>query len=742
MDRAQTKKRAVIFSTVYYPFASGAEIAVKEITDRLPEYDWHLITAQIDPTLPRQEEIGRVVVHRVGIGSRTGDKFLLPITGFLKARALLAGQPVALLWSMMASQSSVAAAFVKMWYPQTRLVLTLQEGDEEEYLMRYVGGNRFLYSLFVRPWHRLVFRKADCITALSEHLARRARMNNPCVPVFVIPNGVDFSVFKKVQPTQSGTTILIHTGRLVEKNDPESVIRALPLLPVSVHFWLIGDGVLRQYLQELATKLGVSDRVFFLGPKTHPEMAELFTKAHIFIRPSLTEGLGSSFLEAMAAGLPIIATPVGGIPDFLTDGETGLFSSVKDPESIARAVRRLIDDPLLYSRIRETGFALAHERYDWMRVARDMETRAFACTPRMPRVLVAAAIYPPDPGGPATHAWHAVHDLPQHAVRTRLVSFKDARHFPRGIRHVVYLVRLLRAAREADVIFAYDAVSAGFAARVAARITGKPFMVRIGGDRLWEWAFERGVTREPLESFYKNGSYKKTFLFWVIRWVLRGVDLLLVPSETTAHLYRNYYDIRGERIRVIFNPASKKEVPGIPVSPPILLFVSRLVKYKNLPFVLRSLAVLKNEGCVFRFIILGDGPEMAHLKRLVDDLQLHDVVDLPGYVDQKEVEELTEKAYLTIAPALTEFHPNYVLTGISHGKPFLITRGHALPFSVPDIFLVNPQDHTEFESKLRTLLTSEGYARANEALRGIQFSYSWEDNMRETALCIKKLCGF
>ena len=95
--------------------------------------------------------------------------------------------------------------------------------------------------------------------------------------------------------------------------------------------------------------------------------------ADVFARPSRSEGLGISFLEAMAAGLPVVATPVGGIPDFLTDGETGLFCEVQNPKSIAEKVQMLLSDNSLRERITQNASTMIRERYEWKEIAKKMK---------------------------------------------------------------------------------------------------------------------------------------------------------------------------------------------------------------------------------------------------------------------------------------------------------------------------------------------------------------------------------
>jgi glycosyltransferase involved in cell wall biosynthesis len=104
----------------------------------------------------------------------------------------------------------------------------------------------------------------------------------------------------------------------------------------------------------------------------------------VFVRPSIIEGFGNAFVEAFAAGIPVVATPVGGIPDFLFDPwkdpeypSTGIFCKVRDPQSIADAVQKYLDDPQLTATIVKNAKALAIEKYDWNIIAADMKTQVF-----------------------------------------------------------------------------------------------------------------------------------------------------------------------------------------------------------------------------------------------------------------------------------------------------------------------------------------------------------------------------
>jgi len=384
------KKNILIFSTAYLPLIGGAEIAIKEITDRIGDYSFFLITAKIDPSLASFEKIGNVEVYRVGIGSKI-DKFLLPFLGLKKAREIDKRNKINIIWSMMASQASVAAARFKKKEQDKKLLLTLQEGDEELHLKRYVLGIDFLYDILIKPFHDLVFCRADLIQTISTDLKNRARKKNTVCPIEVVPNGVDIEKFsKKISDDEKNKIkkdlrindndiVLVHTGRSVKKNNLDDVIRALKLLPDNIKFLMIGSGPDDKKLSDLAEEKGLENSIIKIGTVNHDQMVKYLQVADIFIRPSLSEGLGNSFLEAMVAGLPVVATQVGGIKDFLFDSEfdktekqTGFICQVKDPQSIARKVRQIMDEPVKVEAVKKNALEMVKNKFDWNIVARDM----------------------------------------------------------------------------------------------------------------------------------------------------------------------------------------------------------------------------------------------------------------------------------------------------------------------------------------------------------------------------------
>jgi glycosyltransferase involved in cell wall biosynthesis len=388
-------KRILIFSLAYTPFVGGAELAIRHITDRLDPDRWvfDMVTLRFDARLPAYERIGNVNVYRLGFarkGATIADTFRLPLSlnkywfpfgALFQALRLHRKYHYAAVWSLMANYAGFAGLFFKLSKPTIPFVLTLQEGDPIEHIMRRVG--------FLRPLFRQIFIRADRVQTISRFLAEFAEtMGAQPSYIVVIPNGVPAAFAKKVARVElasarqtmgkkSRDKLVITTSRLVHKNGIDIILHALVLLPPTVKLAVLGDGPERERLLKLTDECKLTSRVVFLSEVAHDTLPAYLQAADIFVRPSRSEGLGSSFLEAMAAGLPVIATPVGGIPDFLTDRETGLFCEVDSPERLAEQIAVLIRDRALRAHIIRNARKLITERYDWAIVAKRIDREVF-----------------------------------------------------------------------------------------------------------------------------------------------------------------------------------------------------------------------------------------------------------------------------------------------------------------------------------------------------------------------------
>lgn len=372
----QNIKRILIFSTAYAPFIGGAEIAVQEITAKMSDYAFVLLTARLDPRLPERETVGNVDVVRIGKGNRW-DKLRLVLQG----PGIAAGMgSFSLVWSIMASYSGFAALRFKKKHPQIPYLLTLQEGDSFRSIYAHVW--------WCWPYFKQIFKRADHIQAISLYLEAWAKRMGATCSVAVLPNGVDTNTFmassdetrdeaSKIVKEKLGipgeALLVLTVSRLVKKNGIGDLVRAMTYLAPNIHLVVAGSGDMDESLHQSATHLGITDRVHFLGSIDQKEVARYLGASDVFCRPSLSEGLGNAFLEAMAAGVPVVATRVGGIPDFLVHEENGLFCEPRNPKDIAEKMKRLLDDDDLAEHLRRGAYKIVEQNYTWERVTTQMK---------------------------------------------------------------------------------------------------------------------------------------------------------------------------------------------------------------------------------------------------------------------------------------------------------------------------------------------------------------------------------
>lgn len=379
-------RRILIFSLSYYPsYVGGAEVAVKEITDRISptEVEFEMITLG-DGVSPVVEKLGNVLLHRIFKSSGWSQKLAFPFAAYFKAKKLHANRRYDAVWAIMASYAGFAAFLFKRKSLGVPFVLNIQEGDNFE---RRRG-------IFHAPY-AWIFKNADYIHAISNHLADWSRDMGAICPIDVVPNAVDFKLFSKEilegdkeflnkkLCRKEGEVFLITTSRLVVKNAVTDIIDSLQYLPKNVKLLVLGRGPLESDLKHQTLRLGLNytdeppvnpgNRVHFIGYIQHTEISKYLAISNVFVRPSLSEGLGNSFLEAMAAGVPVVATSVGGIPDFLEEGETGLLCEVNNPRSIAQKVEKYLKDAESREYIVKKARAMVKEKYQWEKVAAKMQ---------------------------------------------------------------------------------------------------------------------------------------------------------------------------------------------------------------------------------------------------------------------------------------------------------------------------------------------------------------------------------
>lgn len=261
---------------------------------------------------------------------------------------------------------------------------TLAAGNLRSAGLRAVGG--FLER-------RAIGGAAAVITLTARTAVLLVRDGLPVHRVWVIPSGYEPTLFEEVEPdpevaAPSGRRVL-YVGRLHPQKDVLTLVRAAALLRTrQARVVIVGDGPDRSMLERAVRDLGCQDVVTLLGAVPHWRVPAVLAAGDVLALPSRYEELGSVLIEAMRAGLPVVASRTGGIPDLVAEGETGLLVPPGDPGALALALDRVLSDHRVAAQMRAAA-RLRARSYSWdvlaprVRAAYD----AVCAAPRTPQVV-------------------------------------------------------------------------------------------------------------------------------------------------------------------------------------------------------------------------------------------------------------------------------------------------------------------------------------------------------------------
>lgn len=222
------------------------------------------------------------------------------------------------------------------------------------------------------PLVKFSLEQSDAVTAVSQHLQEKTRQSFDIEsPISVIPNFVDTSYYHRMPcealSRQLGIQdefVLMHVSNFRPVKRVQDCVRILAEVRnhVPAKLVLVGDGPDRSDTERLTRELGLWDHVYFLGKQS--ALPEILARADVFLLPSQQESFGLSALEAMACGVPIVATNIGGIPEVVRHGETGYIAELGDVTRMAKYCVELFTSPKKLAAFRENAIRRAVERFD------------------------------------------------------------------------------------------------------------------------------------------------------------------------------------------------------------------------------------------------------------------------------------------------------------------------------------------------------------------------------------------
>ena len=359
--------RILILNSEYPPIGGGAGNASAHIADQFGKlgHTVHVVTSRFG-RLAHQEQHGGVTIHRIPSLRRRQDRSN-PLEQILFVLS-------ASFWTMiLASRFKPHATLAFFGVPSGAVAWLIWKFYKVPYVVSLRGGDVpgfrpydfRLYHRLVGPFLRRIWSDAAAVVANSNGLRQLASAFDPRFEIPIIPNGVDLQSYK-IGEREWSFPRLLSAGRIVHQKGLDLAMRALGgLKDLNWEWQIAGDGPQMRELQSMARELGIQDRVHFLGWQSREQLMKCYRQANVFLFPSRHEGMPNAMLEAMASGLPVIASCIAGNEELVVDQKTGYLVPAEDIDALQTALKKMLSDSALRQQMGTASRHHAEENYSW-----------------------------------------------------------------------------------------------------------------------------------------------------------------------------------------------------------------------------------------------------------------------------------------------------------------------------------------------------------------------------------------
>ncbi len=593
----------------------------------------------------------------------------------------------------------------------------------------------------------LAFRMCDRVMCNSRAAANHLISHGtPEEKIVIIRNGLPASAFAPATPLLHRRPGVLRIGMVARMNHPvknhvgfllaaASIARKFP----QVEFLLAGDGRLRPGLERQAESLGLRPRVRFLGDRS--DVPAVFASMDISVNASFSESLSNVIMESMAAGVPVVATRVGGTPEIIEDQKTGFLVPPGDGERLTGTLEHLLSNPEARKASGERARRFAQANFSLDRMHRQVEqlyTNLLRekgwCPRQQARIQVPTSITTPPIRVAIVAASHRY--IGGHSVQAELLTryWKDDAavqaqylpidpEFPSWLswierlpylrtlaRMPLYWARLWRGLAQADIAHIFSASYWSFLlapapAWLIARLRGTKVLIH-----------------------YHSGEAEDHLRSWrTARFILKRVDRLVVPSGYLVGVFEKF----GLKASVVPNIVDFSQIRYRPRQPlqPLLICTRGFEPYYSVDLVVKAFAKVKEASHQAHLLLVGRGTLEPEIRALVGHLKLADV-EFTGPISRDKIGQVYDRADIFINTSWLDNMPVSILEAFASGTPVVSTAPEGIRYIVEHErtgLLCEPGDWKGLGENVLRLLHEPGLANtlAQNAFEESQ-RYRWE----------------
>ena len=293
------------------------------------------------------------------------------------------------------------------------------------------------------------------------------------------------------------------------------------------------------------------------------------------------------------------------------------------------------------------------------------------------KIVFATPLYPPEIGGPATYAELFDREMSKRGHLVKIVKYGDYKNLLSGIRHLAILIRIIKEARKADIIFAQDVFSVGLPATVASKILNKPLMIRVPGDYAWEFGTQNKGVKDNIDEFQKK-RYSRLIEFYrrIEKYIVENARIVVTPSEYFKILVKKWLRKNQGKVVTIYNGIDEEKIREFTKKSyetkdkKKIISAGRMVKWKGFA----SLVKVVSKHNDWNLELVGNGPEEMNLVNLIGTLGVNDRIKLTNSLSKEELWQKISESDIFVLNSTFESFSYQAVEAMSLGIPLVSTN--------------------------------------------------------------------